>query len=138
MKAIGRDDMADDPRFKSDMDRFNSVDLIDPIVRDWVGQRTSDEVRGLLRNDRVPCSVMNTVDQLLTDPQVKAREMINFIDYPNLGEVPVPGIPIKLSLTPGSIKTPAPQVGEHNEEIYCGLLGFSPEKVLTLKQKEII
>jgi crotonobetainyl-CoA:carnitine CoA-transferase CaiB-like acyl-CoA transferase len=136
--VIGREDMAHDPRFKNDMDRFYNADLIDPIIGEWVGQRTAEEVMSLLEKARVPCGVVNTIDQLLTDPQVKAREMIKFMDYPELGKIPVPGIPIKLSLTPGSINTPAPKLGEHNEEVYCGLLGFGSEKLSQLKLEGII
>jgi crotonobetainyl-CoA:carnitine CoA-transferase CaiB-like acyl-CoA transferase len=64
--------------------------------------------------------------------------MIKFVDYPELGKIPVPGIPIKLSLTPGSINTPSPKLGEHNEEVYGDLLGFSSEKLFELKQEGII
>ena len=138
LRAIGREDMADDPRFKNDMERFYNADHIDPIVKEWVEQRTADEVINLLQKARVPCGVVNTIDQLLTDPQVKAREMIKFVDYPELGKIPVPGIPIKLSLTPGSINTPSPKLGEHNEEVYGDLLGFSSEKLFELKQEGII
>lgn len=138
VEAIGRGDMASDPRFMNDMDRFSNATLIDPIVREWVEQRTVDEIVNLLQKARIPCSVVNTVDRLLTDPQVEAREMIVHVDYPEVGKIPVPGIPIKLSLTPGSIKTPAPKLGEHNEEIYYGLLGFSSEKLSRLKQEGII
>jgi CoA:oxalate CoA-transferase len=138
LRAISREDMADDPRFKNDMERFYNADHIDPIVKEWVEQRTADEVINLLQKARVPCGVVNTIDQSLTDPQVKAREMIKFVDYPELGKIPVPGIPIKLSLTPGSINTPSPKLGEHNEEVYGGLLGFSSEKLFELKQEGII
>jgi len=138
LRAIGREDMANDPRFKNDMERFYNADHIDPIVNEWVENRTAEEVIDLLQKARVPCGVVNTIDQLLTDPQVKAREMIKFMDYPELGKIPVPGIPIKLSLTPGSINTPSPKLGEHNEEVYGGLLGFSPEKLFKLNQEGII
>jgi crotonobetainyl-CoA:carnitine CoA-transferase CaiB-like acyl-CoA transferase len=138
LRAIGREDMANDPRFKNDMERFYNADHIDPIVNEWVENRTAEEVIDLLQKARVPCGVVNTIDQLLTDPQVKAREMIKFMDYPELGKIPVPGIPIKLSLTPGSINTPSPKLGEHNEEVYGGLLGFSPEKLFKLKQEGVI
>ena len=137
-RTIGREDLANDPRFKNDMDRFYNADHIDPIVQEWVGERTTDEVIHLLQEARVPCGVVNTVDQLLADPQVKAREMIKFMEYPGLGEIPIPGIPIKLSFTPGGINTPAPRLGEHNEEVYCGLLGFSSEKLSKLKREGII
>jgi crotonobetainyl-CoA:carnitine CoA-transferase CaiB-like acyl-CoA transferase len=138
-KAIGREDLANDPRFeKNDMVRFDSADLIDRVLQEWVAQRTVAEVITVLQKARVPCSVVNTVDQLEDDPQVAAREMIVNMDYPGLGNLPLPGLPIKLSLTPGSIRSRAPKVGEHNEEIYCNLLGLSRTELNKLKTEDII
>jgi len=138
VQKIGKEEMANDPRFASDMDRFHNASLIDPVVREWVTPKTVDEVVHSMQEARVPCSIINSVDKLVSDPQVKAREMIRYIDYPLLGKIPVPGIPIKLSLTPGNIKSAAPRLGEHNEEIYCGLLGFTSEKVSRLRKRGII
>jgi CoA:oxalate CoA-transferase len=64
--------------------------------------------------------------------------MIVHLDYPGLGTLPIPGLPIKLSLTPGSIDRPSPRLGEQNEEVYCKLLGLSPEKLDRLKKEGII
>jgi CoA:oxalate CoA-transferase len=61
-----------------------------------------------------------------------------YLDYPGLGTLPIPGLPIKLSATPGSIDSPAPRLGEHNEEIYGKLLGFDHEKLDRLKKEGII
>jgi crotonobetainyl-CoA:carnitine CoA-transferase CaiB-like acyl-CoA transferase len=137
-ETIGRVDLSTDPNFMNDMDRFHNADFIDPIVREWVASKTVEEVLNLLQEARVPCSIVNTVDKLLTDRQVEAREMIKYIDYPELGKVPVPGLPVKLSLTPGSINTPAPKLGEHNEKVYGELLGFSTERLSKLVQEGII
>jgi CoA:oxalate CoA-transferase len=138
-KAIGREDMARDPKFnRNDMVRFDNADLIDQVLQEWVAQRTVAEVIAVLQKARVPCSVVNTVDQLAGDPQVAAREMIVNMDYPGLGNLPLPGLPVKLSLTPGSIRSRAPKVGEHNEEIYSELLGLSQGELLKLKEIDII
>lgn len=138
-RAIGREDMANDPKFnENDMVRFDRADLIDQVIKEWVAQRTVAEVISVLESARVPCSVVNTVDKLEDDPQVAARNMIINIDYPELGVIPIPGLPMKLSLTPGNINTRAPKIGEHNEEIYCGLLGFSRKELKKLKEKDII
>jgi crotonobetainyl-CoA:carnitine CoA-transferase CaiB-like acyl-CoA transferase len=138
-KAISKEDMAIDPRFAgNDMVRFDNAGLIDEVLKEWVGQRTADEVLSIFREARVPCARVNTVDKLLQDPQVEARQMIEGITYPELGNLPVPGIPIKLSLTPGSISAPAPKVGEHNKKIYGGLLGFDEEKLAQLRQEGFI
>ena len=138
VKAIGQEDMAEDPRFMSDMDRFRNAELVEPVVEEWVAERTVKEVTGSLEKARVPCSVVNTVDKLVNDPQVKAREMIVMANHDGLGEIPLPGIYIKLSRTPGKISSVAPKIGEHNEEIYCGLLGLSPEEFDQLKKEKVI
>jgi CoA:oxalate CoA-transferase len=138
-KAIGREEMAIDPRFsKNDMVRFDHSKLIDPVIAEWVSQRTADEVVKILQKARVPCSIVNTVDKALNDPQVIAREMILSAEYPGLGKIPLPGFPVKMSRTPGEIKLLAPRIGEHNEEIYCGLLGFGKRKYSHLRSKGVI
>ncbi len=138
-RAIGREDMANDPRFSvNDMVRFDNAKLIDPVIEEWVSQRKAEEVVEVLQGARVPCSIVNTVDELPDDPQVKAREMILYADYPGLGKIPLPGIPIKLSLTPGSLSTLAPKIGQHNEEVYGGLLGFSRRKLSELSRNGLI
>jgi crotonobetainyl-CoA:carnitine CoA-transferase CaiB-like acyl-CoA transferase len=138
-RAIGREDMASDARFSTnDMVRFDNAELINPILEEWVSQRTSDEVASIFQKARVPCGIVNTVDQLLDDPQVKARDMILYADYPGLGKIPLPGIPVKLSKTPGDIQSVAPMIGQHNEEVYCGLLGMSAEEFNRLKSAKII
>ena len=138
-RAIGREDLANDPRFdKNDMVRFDNADLIDQVMKEWVAQRTVAEVIGVLQVARVPCGIVNTIDKLEDDPQVVAREMIVNIDYPGLGNLPLPGLPIKLSLTPGTIRSRAPKVGEHNKEIYCGLLGFSQKELKKLREEDTI
>jgi crotonobetainyl-CoA:carnitine CoA-transferase CaiB-like acyl-CoA transferase len=138
-RAIGREDMANDPRFdKNDMVRFDHADLIDQVIKEWVAQRTVAEVIDVLKTARVPCGVVNTVDKLEDDPQVAARSMIVNLDYSGLGNIPTPGLPIKLSLTPGRIDLRAPKIGEHNKEVYCGLLGFNEEELKKLKLGNII
>lgn len=138
-KAIGREDMANDPKFgQNDMVRFDNADFIDQVIQEWVAQRTVAEVITILQKARVPCSVVNTVDKLEGDPQVAARDMILNVDYPGLGNLPLPGLPIKLSLTPGTIRSRAPKVGEHNKEIYCGLLGFSQKELKKLREEDTI
>ncbi len=127
-----------DPKFRNDMSRCLYTDLIDPIIQEWAGARTSDNIVDTLQGARVPCAKVNTVDQLLNDPQLMAREMIINVEYPNVGELPIPGIPIKLSLTPGRINALAPRVGEHNEEIYHKVLGYNPDKIEQLVREGVI
>jgi CoA:oxalate CoA-transferase len=138
VEKIGHPEMAIDPRYGSDMDRFRNSESIDTVVKEWIGARTKEEVIRILEQARVPCGPLQTVDQLLTDPQVLARQMVQSFEYGEAGKLPVPGTPMKLSATPGKIRTPSPKLGEHNEEIYTGLLGLSQEKLAKLKQEGTI
>jgi len=138
VKVIGGEELTDDPRFQTDQARGENAAIIDGIVKRWVAQRTVDEVVNTLQGAGVPCEPVNTMYQLLDDPQVKAREMIVYADHPELGRIPLPGNPIKLSMTAGRIGAHAPKLGEHNEEIYGKLLGFNQEKLAQLKRRGII
>jgi crotonobetainyl-CoA:carnitine CoA-transferase CaiB-like acyl-CoA transferase len=138
-RAIGHEEMAEDPRFqKNDMVRYSNAKLIDEVIGAWVHERSSSEVLSTLREQRVPCGIVNTIDKLIDDPQVKARNMVRYVDYPELGKLPVPGVPLNLSATPGDIGARSPALGEHNEEIYCGLLGLTKRKLKELKNKGIV
>jgi crotonobetainyl-CoA:carnitine CoA-transferase CaiB-like acyl-CoA transferase len=138
IKAIGREELISDPKFENDRARGKNAAFIDQVVKKWVAQRTVDEVVTTLQGAGVPCEQVKSVYQLVDDPQVKARQMIIDFDHPDLGKIPLPGIPIKLSLTPGRIGSPAPKLGEHNEEIYGKLLGLDAAKLHQLKQEGII
>lgn len=138
VRAIGRGDMVEDPRFATDMDRFRNASLIDQVVKEWIEVKTSEQVISTLDRARIPCSIVQTIDEALNDPQIQAREMIVELDYPGLGILPVPNLPIRLSLTPGAIRSPAPRLGEHNEEVYRGILGFEPQDLSRMKQEGII
>jgi CoA:oxalate CoA-transferase len=138
-RAIGREDLARDPKLsKNDMVRFDNADRIDEVIKEWMAQRSVAEAIRVLQSARVPCGAITTIDNLENDPQVAARDMIVNVDYPGLGNIPMPGMPIKFSLTPGNRFSRAPQIGEHNEEIYCGLLGFSQNELNRLREEDII
>jgi len=86
----------------------------------------------------VPCAPVMTIDRLLTDPQIRAREMMVSLPHPRLGEVPVTGIPFKLSASPGRLDYLGPALGEHNQEIYGDLLGLPAGEIERLKAAGVI
>lgn len=138
MEVVGREDLIDDPRLQDDMGRFENRDLIRPIVSHWMSLHTVDEVLQMLEEARVPCGKVKTARDIIDDPHVRAREMLVDVEYPEVGSVPLPGVPVKLSETPGGIETPAAQLGEHNEEIYCSLLGYKNNDLVILKEEGVI
>lgn len=137
-KAIGREDVVTDHRCGSDMDRWKNSAFIDEIAQEWASKRTVAEIVNTLKQARVACERVNRVDDLFNDPQVAARDMIAWTDFPGVGRIPVPGIPLKISHTPGRIIIPAPRIGEHNEDIYGGLLGLREEEIDKLRRERVI
>ena len=81
---------------------------------------------------------MNTIAEAVEDRQIAARQMLVEVDQPGVGKIPIPGVAIRLSQTPGRVEACAPALGEHNEEIYCGLLGLEREELTRLKQENVI
>jgi len=104
----------------------------------WAADTTVEEALRVLDEAHIPCGTVQTITEVVEDPQVKAREMVVDVDHPGSGSVPLPGIVIKMSKTQGKIDTPAPQVGQHNEEVYGQLLELSAEEIDELKEKNVI
>lgn len=137
-EAIGKPEWGSDPRFADNALRYQNRYIIDEAVEKWIAGKTTAEVVRTLESKRVPCSPVNTAAEVVNDPQVRAREMIVDLDYPGVGKVPVPGTPLKLSRSPGNIRQRAPEVGEHNDEVYCKLLGLAPDELAALKRDGVI
>lgn len=137
-RVMNRKELIDDPRFKDNMGRYRNYPAVDIILEEWIKDKTVGEAREMLEKVGVPCSPVNDVPGSLEMPQVAAREMLVDLEYPGTGKVPVPGVDIKLSRTPGKVAKRASFLGEDNEAVYCGLLGFKPEDLMRLKQEKAI
>jgi len=138
--AIGRPELGEDERFRGVRGRLEHSDEINGIIGAWVGERTTAEVIEALGPDgaSIPCAPVHTVDQLLTHPQLLAREMVRRLPHPKLGEVVAPGVVPKLSATPGTVRRLGPELGEHNAEIYRGLLGLDDAELARLRSLQVI
>ena len=131
---VDRPELIDDERFHTNALRTENHESLFPILAEIMCRRTTDEWVEALEAIGVPCGPVNTVDKVANDPQVLARDMIAEVEHDTTGTVQIPGIPIKLSETPGQIDAPAPNLGEHTSEILTGLLGLGAEEVNQLKQ----
>lgn len=136
-KVIDREELIEDQRFKTNPSRNDNYDCLRPIIAEAMKERTTDEWLELLDQAGVPNGPINTVDKVLDHPQVKARDMIVEIDHPVSGTLKVPGIPIKLSETPGKIKSTSPNLGEHRDEILKELLNYDEDKIKALEEEDI-
>ncbi len=138
LEVMGREELADDPRFRTHRDRSKNRQFFTDWLSNWVASKTADEVVSRFNEVGVPCARVNTIPEVVADSHIRAREMIVEFDHPGVGKVPIVGIPIKLSETPGEIKASAPAIGEHNEEVYCDLLGLSLQELRRFKQEGVI
>lgn len=140
MAAIGQPELGRDPRFKSPQARLQNQEELHAIVERWVADRSVEEVLDALgpAGANVPCAPVMEMHQLLDDPHVRAREMVVDVAHQILGRVPVTGIPIKFSESPGSIEWLGPELGQHNREIYCGMLGLSEQELEELGRDGVI
>jgi len=117
-KAIGREELIDDPRFKTNDKRTKNHDELIEIINNFVEDKKYDEVIELLDNHGVPAGPINDVEDLFNHPQVKARNMLVDVVDPESGKFTIAGNPIKLSDTPDEIeREKAPKLGENTEEI---------------------
>lgn len=138
MKAMGKEDLLDDPQFSQLKGRREKLEEIDQMVQVWVGERAIKEIQDKLVEVRVPSGPVLTFDKLITDPNLLARQMITDIEQPGVGKMKIPGSVFKLSESPVEFKLPAPSLGEYNAEIYSQVLGLSQEELASLKEEGII
>ena len=140
LKLMGREELASDPRFQTDYERARPENrqFFTDWLNEWAAEKTLDEVVNQFNAAGVPCGPVNTIPEVVADPHIRARQMLVEVEHPGVGKIPLLGIPIKLSKTPGRIKTIAPKVGEHNEEVYCGLLGYTYQELTQLEEKGVI
>jgi crotonobetainyl-CoA:carnitine CoA-transferase CaiB-like acyl-CoA transferase len=137
-EAIGRKDLTTDPKFIDNPARVvNSIE-INGIVGDWIGKHTRQEVIEQFDKFGVAYSAVFDMEDAFRDIQYRAREAMVRVPDPDLGEAIVQNVVPKFSATPGSVDFLGPPMGAHNEEIFCGELGLSKEKLTELKAAGVI
>ena len=129
-----------DPRMRDRLCRAMGVESIESTeqLERWVAERTVQEVVDALIEVDVPVAPILQIDETLEDPQVKARGIIKTVRHPTAGEVRLPGFPVKMSGFEAEIRRPAPQLGEHTEEVLRGLLGYGDWEIEELRREGVI
>ncbi len=137
-QAIGREELASDPRFIDNPARVSHSEEINGIVADWIAARSRQEVEEIFVRHGVAYSPIFDIEDIFNDMQYRAREALVRVPDKDLGEAIVQNVVPKFSLTPGSVDHLGPRLGEHNEEIYSGELGYSKETLSRLREAGVI
>jgi benzylsuccinate CoA-transferase BbsF subunit len=128
-RVIERDDLAADLRYATLIGRRQHLASLDAAVAEWMAQQDAHAAMHRLQQVGVPAGVVQSGEDLLDDPQLRARGFIGQVDHPTLGRSPVAGQP--MTITPNGLE-PArwtAELGKHNEYVYCHILGYSREQL---------
>ncbi|EAX47711.1 Formyl-CoA transferase [Thermosinus carboxydivorans Nor1] len=126
---LGRPDLIKDERFDTNARRTANAKELTTILNEIFKEKTIAEWLTALEEAGLPCAPINTIDKIVNDPHIQAREMIVEVEHPVAGKLKMPGVPIKMSATPGSVEFPAPLLGQHTYEIIREVLGWDDSKI---------
>jgi len=137
LRAIGREELVNDPRYRTNAGRVKHAEELDAIIGAFVAQRTQAENVAFFEAAEVTIGPIYDVAQIVEDPHILERELL--ADYPDadMGQFPMHHVVPRLMGTPGSIRTPAPRLGEHNG-VLLGELGMGKAEIKNLKAKGVI
>jgi crotonobetainyl-CoA:carnitine CoA-transferase CaiB-like acyl-CoA transferase len=137
--AMGKPEMARDPRYIDIPARFEHRDEIDAIITQWLHSMPSDEAAvEAMRAKRVPVAPILSVREAMNHPHLRERGTVRTINDRILGKFDVPGFPLRFSEFPQRLELEAPLLGEHNEKILTGYLGYTPERVRKLADEKVL
>ena len=136
-RAIGRDDLNQNPAFKTNNERVKRRAEVDAIVGDFIKARTLVEAIEFFERAEVTAAPVYDIGQFLDDPHVQERGIVVEAPDAEMGEVPMHAVLPRLSGTPGGLRRPAPAIGQHTREIFARI-GYSDERIDALAQKGVI
>ncbi len=137
-QAMGNPDWTSDPKFVSRFQRLKHRQELDQQISGWTATRTSNEITELLQSHGVAAAPVMDAEERLFNRHYQARGLYQDIEHPSLGAEPIFNLMWKLSRTPPAIRRHAPLLGEHNQQVFCGILGLSEDEVRRLEASQVI
>jgi crotonobetainyl-CoA:carnitine CoA-transferase CaiB-like acyl-CoA transferase len=135
---IGMPELKNDPRFSTPEMRYANADEFNALLYSWLADHTKQEIFDASSEARYPMAPVYTTEELVNNPHYRERGFFVEVEHPVAGKITYPGAPAKLSHGGYRVRRAAPLLGEHNEEIYCGMLGHSREELSILRRDNII
>ena len=137
-EAMDRPELARDTRYATHMARGACQAELDALLSEWTATVPAQELLERLARHGVPSGRIYRAPEMLEDEHFKARQAIVSVPHPDFGELRMQNVVPKLSATPGGIRSPSPELGEHNDATYLGLLGLKAERYAELKKLKVI
>jgi formyl-CoA transferase len=138
LEAMGREDLGQDPRFLKNVDRLKNRNALHEIIRPWFQERTVLEIDRIFSPKGIPYGLVYSAKDIYQDPQNQFRGNIVEVQDPDIGPVKMQSVTPRLSATPGKVRSSSPKLGEHNDEIWGGLLGLTEEELKDLRNEGVI
>jgi formyl-CoA transferase/CoA:oxalate CoA-transferase len=132
--VIGAPELADDPRYRTNADRSRHREALIARLQEIFLTKSYEEWEAAFLGHGIPVGAINTLADVVEHPQVKARGALVEMDHPRAGKVRMVGVPVRLSETPGAVRTPSPTLGEHTEEILRDVLGLDDPALAALRK----
>ncbi len=137
LEAMDMPELKDDPRFQNIFSAEAGMEF-DAIWYSWLADHNKDELFDIFLRAKIASAPVNSPEDLLRNPHLKERGYFTEIDHPETGKVTYPGPPFHMTESPSQVRYPAPLLGQHNKEIYCDQLGYTPEDLVKLRESGII
>ncbi len=137
-RLVGREDLFDDPRYADDDLRWQRSEELNGIMAQWCADKTKAEIMAALEGAKLPAAPMLTTQEVLEDPHVEAMGFLQRVPFPGTAkDVPLIETPFRMSATPGEIRTRAPLLGEHTDEVLAEI-GYGRGEIEELRAREIV
>jgi succinyl-CoA--D-citramalate CoA-transferase len=137
-KAVGHPEWAEDERFATHHARGENMEELDAMISAWTRERSVEEVIEVLAGAGVPTGKVFTAEDMLEDQHYAARENVVTVEDPEIGAFPMQNVVPRLSETPGEVRWTGPALGQHNDEVYGGLLKLDEDERAGLREREIV
>ena len=138
LAAMGREDLKDDPRFSTNKARVENLSQTDEVVQQWASARTRDELVALSKQHGFPAAPVRNLIEVMNDPHMHARGMLEWFEDQDLGRIVLPGSPLMIHGADRVATVSSPKLGQHNQEIYGQWLGMSDASIEALKKEGTI
>ena len=137
-EALDKPGWPEEERYATHQARGENMEELDAKISEWTRERSGEEILDLMEEHGVPAGKVFTAEDMLEDPHYAARENVIRVEDPDIGPFPMQNVVPRLTETPGKVRRTGPKLGEHNEEVYGGLLKLDEDERGRLEEQGII